>query len=102
MRSILSSKLALPKEQMSKVLNRFLVALGLLFIPVAQFYSALVAFPLFMHPSINTASPYMEYTFGYFIPKSPVTVAIFAIYYFVVFYIIEPFRLIRTSSKMKE
>jgi ABC-type arginine/histidine transport system permease subunit len=82
-------KLKLPKERIRTVVKKSVIALVLLFIPIAQLYSAFIAIPLFMHHAINSNSPYMEYTFAYFFPKSPITIAIFAIYYLAVFYVIE-------------
>jgi hypothetical protein len=81
--------LKLPAEKLRRAAVRSAIAMVLFFIPILQIYSAAVAFPLFLHPAINAESAYMGYTFAYFFPKSPVTVAIFAIYYLAAFYVVE-------------
>ena len=81
--------LKLPAKKLSRALLRSAIAMVLLFTPGMQLFSAAVAFPLFMLPCIATNSDYMAYTLVYFFPKSSATTAIFAIYYFAVFYILE-------------
>lgn len=85
--------LEMPRKHLIKVIKRTTIALAFLFIPVLQIYSAVVAFPLFLHPAINKSGSYMEYSFAYFVPNSPVTAAVFAAYYLLVFYFIELLRL---------
>jgi ABC-type arginine/histidine transport system permease subunit len=73
----------------AKIIKKTILTTLLLLIPIAQFYAALIAFPLFLFPGISQSSALMEYTFGYFYPKSPLTVLIFVIYYLLFFYICE-------------
>jgi len=79
----------LSAESMARVMKRSAIAMTLFFVPILQLYSAVVAFPLFMHPAISATGSYMEYGFAYFSPTNLVTVAIFASYYLAVFYVIE-------------
>lgn len=95
----LVNKLKIPKGRIKTAVKRAVIALVLLFIPLVQFYSFIVALPLFMHHSFNSNSQYIEYTFGWFFLKSPIAIAIFSIYYLAVFYVIELFGHIRDLSR---
>ena len=77
------------KEIMTNVWGRTILTIVLFFIPVGQFYAGLIAFPLFLVPSIGQEGQFMGYTFAYFYPKTPLVVLIFIIYYLLIFYIYE-------------
>jgi hypothetical protein len=79
----------LPPESMARVMKRSAIAMVFFFIPILQLYSAVIAFPLFMHPAIGARGAYMAYSFAYFSPTSLVTVGVFVSYYLTVFYVIE-------------
>ena len=90
-------KLILPKERIKIVLKKSVIALVLLFIPIVQIYSVFVAFPLFFLP-FTSSKKYMEFTFAFMFPNSTVSIAIFAVYYLAVFYLIELINLARADS----
>ena len=89
MGGFLNDARSLPPRRKQRVWRRILVAVILLFIPIAQFYSAFVALPLFALPWINRTSSMMGYTFAYFYPKNIAKIAIFVTYYILLFYFIE-------------
>jgi hypothetical protein len=91
-------KLKLPKERIEIVVKKSVIAFVLLFIPIAQLYSVFMAIPLFFHPAIYSNGSYMEYTFAYCFPNSPVSIAIFAAYYLVLFYVLELISIARENS----
>jgi len=80
--------LELSQKGWDEVKKRFIITMILFFIPIAQLYSALIAFPLFMIPEINSQSSFMGYTFAYFYPNNIITVLGFMFYYFTIFYCI--------------
>lgn len=82
-------KIVLKNPITIKVIEKTILLSLLLFIPIVQLYPTLIAFPLFLFPEINKS---MAWVFIYFYPKSFLTILIFVIYYFLVFYIYELFK----------
>jgi len=83
------TKLTLSKATMIKIIKKAILLTLLLFIPILQFYPTLIALPLFLFPEINKS---MAWIFVYFYPNSFLTIIIFVIYYFLVFYLYEFFK----------
>ena len=87
------SKLRLPEDRFYSVVRRFFIALILMFVPLVQFYSFLLALPL-TELSSFVGFPLMSgrYWYAAFIwmyPSSPTPVVAFSIYFFILFYVIE-------------
>lgn len=97
----LSKYLKLPEENVQKVLKKTFYFMLLLILPLGQFYAALYAIPLFAFPFINSTSQYMGYTFAYFYPKSLLTILLFAVYYLILFYLIERWNAQYTKHKKR-
>jgi hypothetical protein len=85
----MKKKLIFTEEMVKTIWTKTMLTTLLFFIPVGQFYAALIAFPLFLIPSIGQESEFMGYTFAYFYPKNILIIPIFVIYYLLVFYIYE-------------
>ncbi len=86
------SKLTLLKlspQRSRRVKVRWTIAMAFLCIPILQIYSFLVALPLLLHPALTERGAYLGATFLYMYPTNWVTVAVFGIYYLIVFYLIE-------------
>ena len=86
MKSILD-RLPLSPQEKSNAIKKAFIAFILLFIPIGQFYSFLVALPLMFIPEFNSTSKFIEYTFLYALPKHPVTIIVFGAYYFLFFFV---------------
>jgi hypothetical protein len=89
----IAEKLRLPNDRFISVVRRFVIALVLLFVPLAQIYSFLLALPLIVSSSIAglplISDKYWVAAFVWMYPNSPIPVIVFSIYFIVLFYAIE-------------
>ena len=98
----MKEKLIFTEEMVKNIWTKTMLTTLLFFIPIGQFYAALIAFPLFLIPSIGQESELMGYTFAYFYPKNLLIIPIFVIYYLLVFYIYEYIKVKRKTKNHDE
>ncbi len=79
----------LQEKKVKGIVIKSILCWILLFIPILQVPSLLIASPLFIFLQIITSSDYMGFTFAYVYPKGIIIIILFWLYYVIFFYVLE-------------